>query len=120
MRGYIDNWRPQRKTVEFLGKINAIITEYIEQLPLTLRQIYYRLVARYDYPKTRNGADNLSRRLTTARRARWRTNEGELLFDVIRDDNLTEAKPFFFASEKDYWERITGEVQGLRLDRMVG
>jgi len=84
--GYIDNWRPQEKTLVLLGQVNAILTEYRAQLPLTLRQIYYRLVAAHDYPKTRNFYDNLSAKLTTARRAGWESNEGMSWFDCIRDD----------------------------------
>jgi hypothetical protein len=119
-RGYIADWRPQAATRALFDQINAILTEYLQQLPLTLRQIFYRLVARYDFEKTRKAYDNLSAKVTTARRARWRTNEGRLLFDAIRDDSFTAEKPFFYRSERGFWGTMRSEARHLRLDRRGG
>jgi hypothetical protein len=119
-RGYIDHWRPQQPTREFLAIVNTILTTYREQLPLTLRQIYYRLVAVHNYPKTRSFYDNLSRILTTARRARWKTDEGRLLFNAMRDDSLIESIPDFYRSERSFWDAVKNTGKHLRLDRMQG
>jgi hypothetical protein len=37
-------WAPQMATLQLLDQVRAIITEYAEYLPLTVRQIFYRLV----------------------------------------------------------------------------
>jgi hypothetical protein len=50
-RGFID-WRPSAKSLALLDQVEAVLATYVEQLPLTLRQIFYRLVARYAYEKT--------------------------------------------------------------------
>jgi hypothetical protein len=41
-RGFAD-WRPQRPTVERLAAIREILDEYQDYLPLTIRQVFYRL-----------------------------------------------------------------------------
>jgi hypothetical protein len=92
-RGFVDDWRPQRPTLRLLDQVLEILTEYHEQLPLTLRQIFYRMVARYDYEKSERSYDKLSAVLTMARRARWETNEGEPLIEAMRDDSLTIDVP---------------------------
>lgn len=37
-------WRPQKKTLALLEDIDAVLEEYSGYLPLTIRQIFYRLV----------------------------------------------------------------------------
>ena len=45
-------WRPQRQTYVLLDQVHAVLDEYAEHLPLTVRQIFYRLVGAYGYEKT--------------------------------------------------------------------
>jgi hypothetical protein len=119
-RGFIDNWRPQQKTLRRMAQVLEILSEYEQQLPLTIRQIFYRLVARYEYEKTINAYSNLSQMLTTARRARWETNEGMLLFEAIRDDSFTAETASFFKDEAEFWQAVRNTAKRLRLDRMIG
>ena len=35
-----------------LGQVEAVLDEYADYLPLTVRQIFYRLVGAYGYEKT--------------------------------------------------------------------
>jgi hypothetical protein len=51
-RGFIEAWRPQPKTEALLGQVKAILEEYRDHLPLTIRQIFYRLVGAHSYEKT--------------------------------------------------------------------
>ncbi len=44
-------WRPQRRTEPLLLDIEAVLVEYREYLPLTVRQVFYRLVSK-GYPKS--------------------------------------------------------------------
>lgn len=54
-RGFI-GWTPQTKTAELLGQVKQILGEYRDYLPLTIRQIFYRLavvpsqIERYSLP----------------------------------------------------------------------
>jgi hypothetical protein len=82
-------------------------------LPLTIRQIYYRLVARYAFPKTEKAYKNvLVEHLNTARRAKW--------IDAIRDDGFTVERPYFFQSVDDFLEIVREDAARLQLDRQAG
>lgn len=50
-KGYAD-WRPRKKTRLVLEQVEAVLADYREHLPLTIRQVFYRLVGIYGYPKT--------------------------------------------------------------------
>jgi hypothetical protein len=108
---------------ERLQQIGEIIDLDIDHLPLTIRQIYYRLVAQYDYPKTIAGYDNLVSQLTKARRARWyvandQLNYGRrLLFDCIRDDKASAVEPDFYHGVNDFFDSVRCSAELLRLDR---
>ena len=52
-RGYAP-WRPQAKTRLLLDQVAAILDEYADHLPLTVRQVFYRLVGTAGYPRTRS------------------------------------------------------------------
>ena len=69
-RGFVASWHPQAKTRALLDTINAVLVEYREHLPLTIRQIFYRMVANHGYAKNEKAYDNLAELLTKARRAR--------------------------------------------------
>ena len=81
-RGYLDDWQLERKTQIMLGQVKQILEEYSEQLPLTCRQTYYRMIAAYQYPKGESFESSLYGMLDNARRAR------EIPFEHIRDDGI--------------------------------
>jgi hypothetical protein len=54
-RGFIDRWQPRAETQALLDQVIRVLAEYAEQLPLTLRQIFCRLVGAYGYQKKRAG-----------------------------------------------------------------
>lgn len=103
-----------------MRQVLAILTLYQAQLPLTLRQIFYRLVAEYGYPKTRKAYNALASMLGRARRARWPTNEGMWLFEAIRDDSFTMERPFSYQDEANFFRITESQAKRLRLDRMIG
>jgi hypothetical protein len=53
-RGFVDNWTPLPATQLLVDQVQAVPAEYAQQLPLTLRQIFYRLVGAHGYEKTRS------------------------------------------------------------------
>jgi hypothetical protein len=81
-KGYAP-WKPQKKTRVILAQVNEILEEYRHYLPLTGRQIFYRLVGAYGYPKTEDAYERLTNYLVRARRA------GLIKFRCIRDDGAT-------------------------------
>jgi hypothetical protein len=107
-KGFIDSWRPQKKTVARLVAIDAVLAEYHDHLPLTERQIFYRLVGNHGYQKTENGYESLTDLLSRARRS------GRISFDAIRDDGVTrygltqyaDAAAFIAAARDDARRRF--------------
>jgi hypothetical protein len=65
-----------------LGQVQQILEEYEAHLPLTVRQIYYRMVGAYRHPKGAKFNAALGDLLTNARRA------GSIPFESIRDDGI--------------------------------
>jgi hypothetical protein len=74
-------WRPQARTLELLEDIDAVLVEYRQHLPLTVRQIFYRLVGK-GYPKTENFYESVQEKCARARRC------GRIPFEHIRDDGV--------------------------------
>jgi len=65
-----------------LGQAQQILKEYSNHLPLTCRQIYYRMIASYGHPKGKKFQGSLYDMLKGARRA------GAIPFASIRDDGI--------------------------------
>lgn len=112
VKGYAE-WRPQRRTRIVMGQVQEILTEYRAHLPLTARQIFYRLVGAYDYSKTENAYDNLANYLNRARRA------GMIPFESIRDDGISHVSPEHFADENAYYRRMRQEGQRFEIDKLA-
>ena len=75
-----------------LGQVQAILVEYEDYLPLTVRQIFYRLVGAYGFEKTERAYERLGNHLVRARRAQI------IRFDAIRDDGVSVLDRRHFAS----------------------
>jgi hypothetical protein len=89
-----------------LGQVNEVLFEYRAHLPLTVRQIFYRLVGAHGFPKTEKDYKRLGEYLVRARRA------GEIRFDAIRDDSASVMHHRHFDDEEDFY----GYVQRLGRD----
>lgn len=81
-RGFA-NWRPQNRTQYRLAAVLEVLRGYSEYLPLTIRQIFYRLVGTDVIGKTEKEYGNLCELLNRARRAHV------IDMDAIRDDGFT-------------------------------
>lgn len=63
-------WSPGPQKLLLVEQIRQILDEYRAYLPLTARQVFYRLVGRFEYPKDEQAYDRLQETLNRARRAR--------------------------------------------------
>jgi hypothetical protein len=70
-------WSPQRKTLELIARVNAVLGEYRDHLPLTLRQIFYRLVGAHGYEKTERAYERLGEHLVRAPPPRSPHSDGD-------------------------------------------
>jgi hypothetical protein len=113
-RGFITDWRPRASTLALLDHVQAVLAEYSEQLPLTLCQIFYRLVGRYFYEKTELAYERLGETLNKARRAQI------IDMDAIRDDGFTSAVRRFYDGVDDFLETFASTARHLRFDRQAG
>ncbi len=111
-KGYAP-WRPQAKTSLLLDQIGAVLDEYAEHLPLTVRQIFYRLVAVYEYEKSDLAYNRLAELLVRARRARI------VPFDAIRDDGVVTYSSPWHEGIVDFWDDTGRRIHKYRRDRQA-
>jgi hypothetical protein len=90
------------------------LIEYVNYLPLTLRQIYYRLVGAYCYPKTDQAYIRLGDYLNRARRA------GFIPWEAIRDDGITLLGSRYWVDGPDMMRHLISRASKFRLDRQDG
>jgi hypothetical protein len=107
-------WRPRAKSLALLDEVHAVLGEYRQHLPLTIRQIFYRLVGAYGYDKTERAYDRLGELLNRARRA------GEVPFDAIRDDGIEMRLPTAWRDAAHLIDTMRSSVAAFRLDRQRG
>ena len=81
MRGLAE-WSPRAATREVLNEVSGVLDEYRSYLPMTARQIFYRLVGSAAYPKTEQAYTRLLEYLNRARRS------GMIPWTAIRDDGF--------------------------------
>jgi hypothetical protein len=113
VRGFAP-WTPRASTEQLLAQVDLVLAEYIDHLPLTLRQIFYRLVGAYAYEKTEQAYERLCEHLNRARRARL------IPMDIIRDDGGTVITPHSCASAEEFLETVKYQAGQFRLDRTLG
>ena len=95
-KGYAE-WQPRAHTRALIASVNEILMEYREHLPLTIRQVFYRLVGVYGYPKDENAYERLGNALNRARRA------GYIAFDHLRDDGISVMSHDHYAGVEDFY-----------------
>ena len=113
-RGYITNYQPRARTKALLADMLEVFREYADHLPLTARQVYYRLLGRAGYEKSSRLADRVQEHLVNARRARV------IPFDWLRDDGAITDWPMAYASPEAFWENVSDQAHNYRLPRQAG
>lgn len=112
-RGFIE-WNPQAKTKALIEQVQSVLSEYQQHLPLTLRQVFYRLVGAHEYAKTEKAYDRLCENMNRARRARL------IPFSAIRDDGFHGAHWLGYSGPEAAKRSILGAVASYRTDRQRG
>jgi hypothetical protein len=112
-RGFIV-WQPRAETADLIAKVRGIMDEYRQFLPLTLRQIFYRLVGVHGYEKTERAYQRLCETLNRARRARL------IPFNNIRDDGFHRTGWQGWSSIEQAKCAVENEAHEYRLDRQAG
>jgi hypothetical protein len=107
-------WNPRPESLALVQDVRAVLAEYAEHLPLTLRQTFYRLVATRVFPKDEAAYARLGEAVNRARRA------GLLPFEDIRDDGGARYEAPTWADPADFLEDVRGDARRFRLDRQQG
>jgi hypothetical protein len=113
-RGFDQTWRPTAPRLALLDNVERILVDYADQLPLTLRQVFYILVGRYGYEKTEKAYNRLGELINRARRAQL------IAMEALRDDGFTEDAAPFYVDEQHFLDIVIQDAQTLRLDRQKG
>lgn len=111
-KGYAE-WAPRAKAKALLGQVDAVLAEYEDYLPLTIRQVFYRLVGAFGYEKTERGYARLQECLNRGRRA------GLIPFEALRDDGLADKRPNRFDGKAQFWESVRWTAQGYKRDKRI-
>ncbi|MFY8147722.1 MAG: hypothetical protein ACOVNL_00715 [Prochlorococcaceae cyanobacterium] len=107
-RGFIESYNPRTKAY-LLEQVKEVLEEYHAQLPLTCRQIFYRLVGRFQYEKTEAAYRRLAEMLVLARRGRV------IPFDSIRDDGVVTIVPDLWQSAHQWSDAMARSAETFRL-----
>ena len=107
-------WNPQSATRVLLDAVLAVIDEYRDLLPLTGRQVFYRLVATGIIDKTEKSYGNLLEKLNRARRA------GIVPWNAIRDDGVTLNAPWSYTGPAAFWSELASSGHLYRRNRLDG
>lgn len=109
-RGFA-SWRPQGDAMALLDDVEAVLEAFRSFLPLTIRQIFYRLVATTGFPKTEKAYKRLGQVLNRARRA------GLVPWDAIRDDGFHKPVSLGWQDVGSFLDAVRHTVGTFTLDR---
>jgi hypothetical protein len=113
VRGFAP-WSPEKATLALLDQVQGVLAEYADHLPLTIRQIFYRLVGAHDYEKTERAYQRLAEHLNRARRARI------IPMDVIRDDGGVISEPNHWDSVEQFMATVRAMAKGITFNHSAG
>ncbi len=94
-------------------QVKDVLEEYRAHLPMTGRQIFYRLVGAHGYPKTEDAYKSLSEFLVRARRA------GMIPFEHIRDDGISLAAHAHYADENAFFKCVHDMGKAYKRDKLA-
>lgn len=141
IHGYVP-YRPGKYARSVLRAVKAVLIEYEAwESPLTVRQVFYRLIAEYGYPKTEQAYGSLGGYMARSRRAYQdaviegvrtqglktkEANEAALESDVlipfawVRDEKGHSVQESAFDNEEDFLDSVRDWAENMKLDRMQG
>ena len=112
-KGYAP-WSPAPETAAVVRDVLAVLEEYSAHLPLTVRQIFYRLVGQYGYEKTERAYSRLAEYLVRARRAHM------IPFSHIRDDGTVGSGYYGWDSVEQWVDSLKDDAAAYQRDRAYG
>lgn len=112
-RGFAD-WNPRPDTMALVAQVQGVLDEYAAHLPLTVRQVFYRLVGTQGFDKTERAYARLCETVGRARRA------GLLPFAAFRDDGGSRHEGAGYDSPAQFLRGLRWQAEAFTLDRQQG
>jgi len=112
-KGYAE-WRPRPETAATVQDVKRVLAEYQAHLPLTVRQIFYRMVGQYGYEKTEQAYNRLADYIVRARRAQL------IPFSSIRDDGTVGSGYAGWDSMEQFVDGIRHSADSYQRERSEG
>lgn len=140
IHGYVA-YRPKGYAKSWLQAAKTVLVQYKAwNEPMTVRQIFYRLVAEFGYDKTEGAYGSLGGYIARSRRAymhgiikgmqegldhdesqRAALDDPILIpFSWIRDEKGTTLADFYYDSVDDFMESVKSSAENVRLNRADG
>jgi hypothetical protein len=111
VRGYAE-WNPKPEALHWVRATGQVLDEYRDYWPLSVRQLFYRLVADHGYAKSEAAYNKLTGYISRARRA------GLLPWAAVRDGGLGRTLgASYFDGADNFMDSIRSAARGMRLDR---
>jgi hypothetical protein len=111
-KGFAD-WKPQRETQQVLRQVQEVLAQYRKHWPLTIRQIFYRLVGVYEYEKTERGYSRLIDYMGRARRSKM------IPMEAIRDDGTSRTDNKGWYDQDHFIRAIVNEAETYERDKQA-
>jgi hypothetical protein len=111
-KGYA-SWAPRPHNRALVAQVQEILSDLRDYLPLTARQVFYRLVGVYGYPKDENAYERLCNALNRARRA------GMIPFDHLRDDGISVAQDRYYDGEEGFYAHVKTLAEDYKADKLA-
>ncbi len=107
-------WSPRAASLAIVATVLKVIADEKANLPLTARQVFYRMVANYGYAKTEKSCSNLYEKISRGRRA------GLIPWDAIRDDEQKVRHGGGFDGVDDFMSWVQRNARWFKLDPNPG
>lgn len=106
-------WKPQQATQQIMNQVQEVLAQYREHWPLTIRQIFYRLVGVYGYAKMEQAYDRLIDYMGRARRSKM------IAMEVIRDDGTTRQNGKGWYDQAHFIRSVTAMAKRYERDKQA-
>lgn len=114
VRGYAD-WKPKPEAAHWVRATAEVMEQYRDYWPLTVRQLFYRLVASYQYEKTEAAYTKLTQIISRARRANM------LPWEAVRDGGAGRTiRAQSFVDGDHFVDSVRDWAAKMKLDRQRG
>ena len=111
-RGFAE-WNPRPASLKLVQDVQTVLDDYRAHLPLTIRQVFYRLVSTRGFLKSETAYSRLCETVNRARRARL------IRFEHIRDDGPSRREWASWANPEAFLSELRDDAARFMLDRQA-